>query len=198
MSDSLYRRKIPLPRVSKAERKSVLKTFRLPESLARSLEKEAAAEGVTVNACVNSIVSRHLNWDKKLGEYGFVTIAKQTFTNLIEAVDEDTLVRIGREVVPPLYEEMAELWLTDSTPEKVLETINLRFKFDRLMRANITKEGDVYTLVLRHDLGPKWSILAESACREIAKRLFNTEPRITRGESIVMASFKAGLQEPSP
>ena len=175
---------------NKDERKSVLKTIRLPESLARSIKKEAADEGTTVNADINSILSRHFNWHKRLREYGFVTVAKSTFTNLIEAVDDETLTRIGREVVPALYEEMAELWFHDSSPEKILDAINLRFKFDPLMRAKITKEGDVYTLVVRHDLGPKWSILTESAAREVAKRFFHTEPKIKRGDSVVTARFK--------
>ncbi len=158
---------------SKNEKKSVLETIRFPESLVRSLEKEAADEGTTVNADVNSIIGKHFNWDKRLGEYGFVTVAKSTFTNLLEAVDDEILVRIGREVIPPLYEEMAELWFQDSAPEKILDAINLRFKFDPLMRVKITKEGDVYTLVVRHELGPKWSILSESTCREIAERFFH-------------------------
>lgn len=173
-----------------SERKTRLKTIRFSESMVRSLEKEAADEGTTVNADVNSIISKHFNWDKRLGEFGFVTVAKSTFVRLVEELDDETLARIGREVVPPLYEEMAELWFQDSAPEKILDAINLRFKFDPLMRAKITKEGDVYTLVLRHDLGPKWSILAESTCQEIAKQLFHAEPQITRGASIVTARFK--------
>ena len=187
-----------MPRPSKDERKSVLKTIRISESLARSLEKEAADEDTTVNAGINSIMSRYFNWDKRLGEYGFVTVAKATFTKLIEAVDDETLVRIGREVVPPLYEEMAELWFHDSAPEKILDAINLRFKFDPLMRAKITKEGDVYTLVVRHDLGPKWSILAESTSREVAKRFFHTDPKITRGDSVVTDSFKVNPRNLPP
>lgn len=109
---------------------------------------------------------------------------------MIEELDDETLVRIGQASVPGLYGEMAELWFQDSSPEKIMDAINLRFKFDTLMRAKVTKEGDVYTLVLRHDLGPKWSILCESAAREIAKRFFHANPRINRGESTVTARFK--------
>ncbi|MGD0477751.1 MAG: hypothetical protein ABSB29_06270 [Nitrososphaerales archaeon] len=158
--------------------------------MARSIKKEAADEGTTVNADINSIISRHFNWHKKLREYGFVTVARSAFTNLVEGLDGETLARIGREVIPPLYEEMAELWFQDSAPEKILDAINTRFKFDPLMRAKITKEGNEYTVVFRHDLGPKWSILVESASREIVKRFFHTEPRISRGESVVTARFK--------
>jgi hypothetical protein len=172
------------------ERKTVLKTIRISESLARSLEKEAADEGTTVNADINSIISRHFSWDKKVGEFGFVTVPKLTFKSLIEGLDDETLARIGREVIPTMFEEMAELWFQDSTPEKILDAINARFKFDALMRAKTTKEGDVYTVVFRHDLGPKWSILSESAARELTKRFLHVEPQVSRGESVVTARFK--------
>ena len=177
------------------ERKTRLKTIRFSESLVRSLEKEAADEGTTVNADVNSIISRHFNWDKRLGEFGFVTVARSAFTKLIEELDDETLARIGREAIPALYEEMAELWFQDSSPEKIMDAVNLRFKFDTLMRARVTKEGDMYILILRHDLGPKWSILCESAAREIAKRFFHASPRINRGESTVTARFRVNLRD---
>jgi hypothetical protein len=179
-----------LPDSSEDERKTSLKTIRFPVSLVRSLEDEAAEEGTSVNAAVNSIIGRHFKWHQRLSEYGFVTVAKSAFTNMVEGLDDETLTRIGRDVVPPLYEEMAELWFQDSTPEKILDAINLRFKFDPLMRAEITKRGNEATMVFRHDLGPKWSILVESASREIVKRFFHTEARVSRGNSVVTARFK--------
>jgi len=172
------------------ERKTILRTVRLSESSARSLQKEAADAGTTVNALINSIVSRHFNWDERVEQFGFVAVPKSVFMSLIEGLDDKTLARIGREVVPASYEEMAEFWFQDSTPDKILDAISLRFRFNTSMRATITKEGDVYTVVLRHDLGPKWSIVAESAARELTKRYFHVKPRISRGESIVTGRFK--------
>lgn len=179
-----------MPKASTDEHKSVLKTIRLHESLVRSLEEEAAEEGTSVNSDVNSILGRHFDLNKRMREFGFVTTAKQTFVRLIEAVDDETLARIGREAIPGMYEEMAELWFQGSSPEKIIDAINLRLRFDASMQGRITREGDMYSLVLRHDLGPKWSVLCESAAREIAKRLFNTEPLINRGDSVVTARFR--------
>ena len=85
---------------------------------------------------------------------------------------------------------MAEYWFQDSSPDRILDTINLRFKFNPLMRTEIVKEGDKYTVVFRHDLGPKWSILAAAAARELTRKFFHAEPRISRGESIVACRFK--------
>jgi hypothetical protein len=156
----------------------------------RSLEKEAAEEGTTVNADVNSIVSRHFNWDKKVEEFGFVVVPMLAFTRLIESVDDETIASTGREVVPSLFEEMAELWFQDSAPEKILDAVIMRFKFDTHIRARVTREGDAYTFIMHHDLGPKWSLFWENGARGIVERFFHVEPRTTRGESVVTASFK--------
>jgi hypothetical protein len=186
-----------LSKKAEGERKSVLKTIRFSESSARSLEKEAAEEGTTVNALVNSITRQHYEWDKKAFETGFTSIHKTVLKALVEGLDEKTLARIGREVVSLWFEEMANYWFQDSSPDHILDAIRTRFKFNPLMRVEITKKGDEYTVVLRHDLGPKWSILVEATARELTRKFFHTEPQISRGESIVTGRFKAN-QRKSP
>jgi len=190
MGDSILS-EVGLPRSGKDELRSVLRTFRLSESLADSLKKEAASEGTSVNTAANLIMGQYFEWEKKAREFGFMAVHKPVFMRLIEELDDETLARIGREVIPASYEEMAEFWFQESTPEKILDVMSLRFKFDTMMRMGITKEGNEYTIVLQHDLGPKWSIVAESAARELTKRFFHVEPRITRGNSVVTGRFKA-------
>jgi hypothetical protein len=101
--------------------------------LARSLEKEASDECTTVNALANSIIGQHYEWDKVSRESEFTSIHKSVLRALVEGLDDETLVRIGRDVVPGWFEEMAEYWFQDSSPDRILDTISLRFKFNPLM-----------------------------------------------------------------
>jgi len=185
-----------LSKAGKVERKTHLKTVRLSESLVRALAKEAASEGTTVNADINSILNQHFEWDVKAKESGFTTIHKTVLRALLDKLDDKTLLQIGRDIVPSWFEEMSEFWFQDSSPERMLDTISLRFKFNPLMRTETTKEGDRYAVVFRHDLGPKWSILAEGAARELVRKFFHVEPQISRGESVVMVRFKANRRNP--
>ena len=172
------------------ERKTILKTVRIQESLAHSLEEEAADKGTTVNADINSIINQHFSWDKKVREFGFVTLPKVTFMSLIKELDDKAMVRIGREVLPAMFEEMAELWFQGTTPEKILDAINTRFRYDALMHVETSKQGDMYTIVFRHEFGRKWSLMVESAARELTKRYLHVEPRISVGDSVVTVSYK--------
>jgi hypothetical protein len=158
--------------------------------LARSLAKEAADEGTTVNADINSIISEHFNWHKKAREFGIVVAPKSVFTSMIEGLDDKTLARIGREVVPTAWKEMAEFWFQDSSPDGVLDLLNVRAKFNPSDQTKTTREEGAYTIVFRHDFGPRWSILAKSALQEFVKRSFHVEPQMSQGESVVTARFK--------
>lgn len=180
------------------ERKTIPKTFRFTASLARSLEKAAAVEGTNVNAYANAVISRHFEWDRKAREFGFVELPKSLLVDLLEGCDDETLVRIGRKVGSNTWRELAEFWTGDSSPKGILDHLTFRSKFNYSARARMVREEDAYTVVIYHDFGPKWSILARSALEELVKKSFLATPRISVGESVVMASFKVNPRTSSP
>lgn len=174
---------------SMGERKTRLKTIRLSESLVSSLEKEAADEGISVNADINSILGRHFGWDKKAREFGFVWVHRSIFQRLVEIASDEELARLGREVIFARWKEMAEFWLGDSTPDGILDALSLRSRFGSSTRTRVTREEGEYTIVLHHEFGPKHSIALKSALQELAKS-FHATPRLSAGESVVTARFK--------
>ena len=184
-----------MPNAGKDERKTRLKTIRLSESLASSLQKDAADTGTTVNALINTILSQYYGWGKMAREFGLVSINKPIFMRLIEEANEETLVRLGRQEILSTWKEMAEYWLHNSTPDKMLEVLRLRARLDRQTESRTTQDKDTYTIVFRNDYGPKFSIAAENALREFVKQSFQVEPKISRGDTIVTARFKVNPQK---
>lgn len=180
---------ILMPGTNTDERKSVLKTIRISESLERSLEEEADDERTTVNADINSILGRHFGWDKKAREFGFVWVHKPIFRRLVEIANDEELARLGREVIFASWKEMAEYWLQDSTPDGILDALSLRSRFGSSTRTKVTREEGEYTIVLHHEFGPKHSIALENALQELAKS-FHATARLSAGESVVTARFK--------
>ena len=75
--------------------------------------------------------------------------------------------------------------------ERNLKVMSRKSKTNPGAVTRITQEGGAYTIVMRHDFGPKWSIVVESALQEFVRKMFGVEPRITAGESVVTARFKA-------
>ena len=144
---------------------------------------------------VNSILSQHFDWNKKAQEFGFIAVPKSVFMSLIEGLDDEKLARIGKEVIPATWKEMAEFWLQDSSPDAILYRLLARFKSSPYSRTKVTKEGDTYTIVMSHDFGPKWSIASKSALQEFVRQSFHVEPRISQGDSVVTARFKVNPRD---
>jgi len=161
----------------------------------RALETEAADEGRTVNADVNSILSQHFDQHKKAREFGIAAIPKPLLRRVLEGLDDEELARIGREVMPPLWKEMAEFWSGDSSPDGILDFQNMRAKFNPNNRTKTTKEEGTYVVVFRHDFGPKWSILLKNGLQEFVRKSFHVEPRTSVGESVVTLRFKVRPQK---
>jgi hypothetical protein len=165
--------------------------------LARSLEKEADEEGMTTNAMANLILREYFDWTKKAREFGFVTVHKPIFTRLIESLDDETLARLGREVLFTTWKEMAEFWFQDSSPAKMLDVLSMRSKINPTkLRTRVTKEENTYTIVLRHDFGPRWSIIEKAALQELARKSFDSEPQISVGGTVVTARFRINSPKP--
>jgi hypothetical protein len=159
--------------------------------LARSLEKEAASEQTTVNALVNSVLRDYLDWGVKALEFGFISVHKPLFESLFKELDDETLTRIGREVLFPTWKEMAEFWFHDSSPDKLLQVLTMRSKFSpHTLRTRITQDEGAYTIVFHHEFGLKWSIVEKSALQELVRKSFLVEPSISTGSSVVTARFK--------
>jgi hypothetical protein len=179
-----------LTNAGESERKTHIRTIRLSESLERSLEKEAADEGTTVNADINSILIRHFKWDKTAREFGVAELPKALLKSILEGCDDETLARIGREVGLPVLKEMAEFWTNDSSPSGMLDFQTERAKFDPNLQTKVTQEGGTYTITIRHDYGPKWSIITKSVLQDFVRQSFHVEPRMNQGTSVITARFK--------
>jgi len=173
------------------DKETVVRTFRLPLKRDHILMAEAEEKGITVNSLLNSILVDHQGWLKVARDSGFVYIHRSLYRAFIEELDEETLKRLGRTVVLSWLEDMAQYLHQSTDPEKILDTIEFRYSHDSLMKANFTRNKGDYTLVFTHDMGPKFSVIAEAVARELVARYFHAEPRITRGESVVTAKFRA-------
>jgi hypothetical protein len=92
---------------------------------------------------------------------------------------------------------MAQFWFQDSSPSRMLEVLSMRSKINPTkLRTRVTKEEDIYTIVLHHDFGPRWSIIEKAALQELAKKSFNSEPQISIGDTVVTARFKMNSRKP--
>ena len=171
------------------QRKTTLRTFRFPEELARALEAEAENQGMTLNALVSSILTKHIDWDAKAAKFGFIPAYKPIFTGAIQMLDDGSLDRIGRTVLPAMWREMASFWFQDSSADKILELLSMRSRHLPYIQTEVKRQGRTCTIVTHHDLGPKWSVVLHGAFDELVRQTFHTQPAINAGDTVVTVEF---------
>ena len=171
------------------QRKTTLRTFRFPEELAHALEAEAQEQGMTLNALVSLILTKHEEWDAKAAKFGYIPTYKSVFVSLLQASDEESLIRMGRTILAPMWKEMASFWYHDSSEERILDLLSMRSRHLPYVQTEVNKEGRRCTIVTHHDLGSKWSIVLQGAFDELVRKSFHSQPTISVGETVVTVDF---------
>jgi hypothetical protein len=178
-----------MPNGTPNQRKTTLRTFRFPEELAHLLEAEAQEQGMTLNALVSLVLTRHMEWDAKAAKFGYIPVYKPLLVSLLQASDEESLNQMGRTMLAPMWKEMASFWFHDSSEERILDLLSMRSRHLPYVQSEVRKEGRKCTIVTHHDLGPKWSIVLHGAFDELVRKFFHAQPTISVGDTVVTVDF---------
>jgi len=179
----------PKPEESVVRReKTTLRTFRLSEALALDLEEEAENQGMTLNALASSILTKHVEWDRKAEEIGFIPVYKPFFLALLAAMDDKALDQMGRTILVPLWKDMAEFWLQDPSGDRILDFLS-KSRHLPYAQTEVKRQGRDYTIVFHQDLGPRWSIVLHGALDDLARKFFRAQPTISMGETVNTVRF---------
>lgn len=154
-----------------------------------AFEKEAQGEGTTLNATVSSLIAQHLEWGSKAKKFGFIPVYGPLFLKILDELDDETLIHIGRTVLPTMWKEMALFWYQDSSAEKVLDFLSMRSSHLPYVQTEVRKQGNSYTMVFRHDLGPRWSVVLHGALDELVRQTFRVQPKVDVGDTVVTVDF---------
>ncbi len=172
--------------------KTVLRTIRLPEDLEAKLGGLAANKGIALNALVSSVLNKYVLWDNLTERFGFVTIPKAQFQDLVNAVDPAKLEELARVHSHQLTKDMMMFWFQDVRADDFLEYLKMRGRYGLDIKVELKREGSNFTLIVTHDFGPHYTAYLRTALDSEFRTLFKIIPTIDATESSVMV--KATLQ----
>jgi len=166
--------------------KTVLRTIRVSEDLEATLEKMAAEKGIAMNALVSSALTKYALWDYLTERFGFVTISKSLFKDMIDSADPAKLQEMARAHRPQALKDMMMFWFQDISMEKFLEFWARRGRYGQDVKVEIKREGNNLTLIVTHDFGRVYTEFMRTALDEEFRTLFKIVPTIDTTESSVM------------
>jgi len=188
--------------MSAKKKKTILRTIRLSEDIDDLLEKDAVEQNVSANALITKIMTRYMEWNRIIDKTSYVVIPSLLFRALINGLGDQELEEIGKNAVANAVKELAMIAFGKADFDTLLNALSLITKYDTGLIASspLSTESRIdsqYTITLRHDWGPKGSILLKSFFESLSMNEFGKQPTISITDDVVTVKFPR-VQKPHP
>lgn len=92
-----------------SNKKSVNCSCRVDREMYISLTNDAESKGISMNSLINSILKRHLLWDRFAEEMGLVPLTKRTLKKIFNTMTDDDIKKIAHDVGGTVPQELIYL-----------------------------------------------------------------------------------------
>ena len=173
--------------------RSKVRSIRISEELDDQIQQEAKGAGVTVNALISSILKRYVEWDRYAERFKFVTIPRDGFRTLLEAVDQKKLndpdfdLRLAKR-----WREMALLWFKKGDLDSYIRYFAIQMRYGRLADLEVQTDAEGDTISIHHDLGEKFSLLISRAIQQNIGSNSTFSPRLSVEENALAIHLPPG------
>ena len=172
-----------------SSKKTVLRSIRISAEMEELLRQDAEQRGISVNGLVTGILQKYREWDRYAEKFGFVTITRNGWRMLLEAVEDAKFAALGKEMGGQNPREMTLFWFKKLNTETFLAYLSLISRYAKTMTYELETDGSSYTISLQVDTGPRgavfWGNFIDQAIRTIA----GVVPKVEIGRNSVVARF---------
>ena len=152
--------------INKNDTKRTSITFRLDEKILNKLRYEASYNEIALNAYVNQVLKRIVEWDLFEKKMGMVPIAKPIVIHLFECLTEDKIIKLAKSIGKNAVKESVIFMKQDMDFISFVEWLKSRMSIFEIEVLNYNNR-DRYDLVIKHDLGRNWSLFHKIMFDEI-------------------------------
>lgn len=145
------------------KRSTVVRTLRVPTELVASLEAEAEKDGTTLNSISTLSLTKHVKWDRSAEKFGVVGVPRSLLVALLNSIDDGRLLQLSRASLPGILRDMSVFWAHGKSNENLLEILELWGEQGLVYNIKVTRRDEGYSVVIRHDMGRKFSLMLMSA-----------------------------------
>ncbi|MGY5148037.1 MAG: hypothetical protein ACW9W4_08570 [Candidatus Nitrosopumilus sp. bin_7KS] len=151
-------------------KKTSVVSIRINDDEKKALEIEGDLTGITLNALVDKIISRHIRWDRFSREIDSVSINKKTLTVLLNSIEPVKLDEICK-MNPMISMKDAILFSKgEFTIDNFLSVFDMWLDTSNISYRHISNSGfDRY--IIKHELGHNFSVFLNSLVEKILNEL---------------------------
>ena len=145
-------------------------TYRLPEDMLKKLDSLATQEEVSQNVLVKQILDSYLRWEVTATKAGWVVMPRGVLTSIINEVDEKTIIKIASETAKIVHKDIILLMQGKYDFDGWIQVVRDRCKSSGFHLKETTSNGKT-TIIMKHDLGEKWSVFFKAYYQEMLHAL---------------------------
>ncbi len=177
--------------MSPRKTRTLLRTVRIDQQLDNILQRDAKAKKLSMNALVNTILTRYAEWDRYMEKFGHICLTRDTFKAILESTDEEKLNRMAEQVGSRVPKEVMLFWFKQLDLEAFLSYVSLFCRYGQVAEYEMETVGTNYTITGHHDLGEKWSNFLRHFVEQGMKTTLGITPQIETSRNSVIARFQA-------
>jgi len=145
---------------SRQEGKKVTRSFKISKALDEAVVSEAGKQGITPSSFINRLLTQYFDWWHYASkESSFLTLDRLVLTAMIEDIDEERIGDLARSIAMMSTRDFLKFRfgkIDSETASRFLGMLDLYMHWGDVK--TIRKEGGGLEVLVRHDMGIKWSI----------------------------------------
>lgn len=156
------------------------------------LERESDINQVSLNTRINQIINDHLDWHSKAPQSMISCVPASLVARAVNQLTEQELFDFVQSIVNDLC-NLSLLLRGEFSLSSFLYTFNIWLKNTRTP-SRFEKDGQNYKIVIRHDMGYKYSYLIKEIFRRILEEKFHKSFQCTMTETTVLIRNKSFIE----
>jgi hypothetical protein len=140
--------------------KGITKSFRLDEDTLEKLNEQAKNNNISLNAEINNILGKYVDWDMLASKVGMVPIARPILSEIFQNImTKEQVIDLADRVSKDVILETAHFMKGSLTLESFLSWLKTRMEY--CSKVNCVIEDNYnpqIKIIFKHDLGENWSI----------------------------------------
>jgi hypothetical protein len=162
-------------------------TLRLEKKILTKLRRESEQNQTSLNTLANQIFRQHIDWHSKASKAGYVPLLKPVIIKLLDRLSEEDVIRVAEEVSKDMFKDVMLLMRDENDLVSTLNHIETWIRMSGFpYKVEVDEDKEVYSYVIQHDMGKKFSLLLATRARVILERLENQGNFVVTDNTIVL------------
>jgi hypothetical protein len=145
-------------------------TFRIDTDTINKLRIESARQDISLNASVDQILKRHVQWDTFERQAGIIPLAKPVVAQLLAYISKDDIANLAKNVAKSTVQDIMLVMKGKIDLDSFLSWFETLME-KAFIEINHTVENNdnTHRYIIKHNLGENWALLV----RNLLQIIFN-------------------------